>query len=219
MRERARSVEDKAKRSEDLLAAAEAVALELGGVRYVTVAAVTARAGLHRTGVRRYYSSKEELLLELAERGWGQWRDAVKTATAGRRDLGPADIAELLVKTISSLPVFCDLLAHVAMTLEDDVEIDRARQYKLIAFAAHDHLVGALQRTTTMPPDHVQTLVTTTVALTASLWQTAHPSPTLAKLYEQEPDWGHYALDFEPRLTLILQATAIGLGEVLPGQK
>ncbi|AQA06047.1 TetR family transcriptional regulator [Mycobacterium sp. MS1601] len=190
----------------------------MGGVRFVTVAAVTARAGLHRTGVRRYYASKEELLLELAERGWGQWRDAIQNATAGRCDLGPTEIAEILVKTIASLPVFCDLLAHVAMTLEDDVELDRARRYKLIAFAAHDQLVGSLQRTTTMTPTQVQTLVTTTVALTASLWQTAHPSPTLAKLYEQEPEWGHYALDFEPRLTLILQATAIGLAEVLPAQ-
>lgn len=216
MHERARSVEDKARRSEDLLAAAESVALELGGVRFVTVAAVTARAGLHRTGVRRYYASKEELFLELAERGWAQWRDAVEVATAGRKNLGPREVAALLVNTVTSLPVFCDLLAHVAMTLEDDVELDRARQYKLIAFAAHDQLVGSLQRATTMTPTQVQTLVTTTVALTASLWQTAHPSPTLAKLYEQEPDWGHYALDFEPRLTLILQATAIGLAEVLP---
>lgn len=71
MKERARSPEDKQQRSEDLLDAAESLALELGGVRFVTVAAVTERAGLHRTGVRRYYANKEELLLELAERGWG----------------------------------------------------------------------------------------------------------------------------------------------------
>lgn len=216
MHERARSAEDKAKRSEDLLAAAESVAVELGGVRFVTVSAVTDRAGLHRTGVRRYYASKEELLLELAERGWGQWRDAVNAATQDRKNLGPIEIATVLVDTITELSVFCDLLAHVAMRLEDDVDIDRARRYKLSAFAAHDELVGALQRSTTMTPAQVQTLVTTTVALTASLWQTAHPSSTLVELYEQEPDWGHYALDFKPRLTLILQATAIGLTEVLP---
>ncbi|WP_221890186.1 TetR family transcriptional regulator [Mycolicibacterium hodleri] len=210
------SWEDKARRSDDLLAAAESVALELGGVRFVTVAAVTDKAGIHRTGVRRYYASKEDLLLELAERGWGQWRDAVKKAAEDRLDLGPVDAATILVETITSLPVFCDLLAHVAMRLEDDVGIERARRYKFVAFAAHDELIGALQRSSAMAPAHVETLVTTTVALTASLWQTANPSPTLARLYEQEPDWGHYALDFKPRLTLILQATAIGLAEVLP---
>lgn len=217
MRERARSAQDKAQRSEELLAAAESVALELGGVRFVTVAAVTERAGLHRTGVRRYYASKEELLLELAERGWGQWRDAVTKETEGREALSPVEVATVLAKTITSLSVFCDLLAHVAMNLEDDVDVERARRYKANATSAYDELARTLQRASTMTPVQLQTLAATTVALTASLWQAAHPTPTLAALYEQEPDWGHAALDFEPRLTLILQATAIGLGELLPG--
>ena len=47
------SIEDKTQRSEDLLAAAESLAVELGGVRFITLAPVTERAGLHRTGVRR----------------------------------------------------------------------------------------------------------------------------------------------------------------------
>ncbi|MBL0887956.1 hypothetical protein [Myceligenerans indicum] len=45
----------------------------------------------------------------------------------------------------------------------------------------------------------------------ANLWQVAHPTPVLARLYEEEPAWGHVALDFEPRLTRLLQATARGL--------
>ena len=215
MRERARSAEDKARRSEDLLAAAEALALELGGVRFVTIAAVTERAGLHRTGVRRYYASKEELLLELAERGWRQWREAVGMAIEGRTALGPVEVATVLAETITSRSVFCDLLAHVAMRLEDDVDLERARRYKTQATAAHDELVGALTRASVMTHAQVQTLVAATVSLTGSLWQVAHPAPTLAALYEQEPSWAHAALDFEPRLTLILQATAVGLGQVL----
>ena len=215
MRERARSTEDKAQRSEDLLAAAESVALELGGVRFVTVAAVTERAGLHRTGVRRYYASKEELLLELAERGWGQWRDAIKKETEGRTGSGPVEVATILAETITSLPVFCDLLAHVAMNLEGDVDMERARRYKTNATAAHDELATALRHASSMTASQIQTLVATTVSLAASFWQVSHPTPTLAALYEQVPSWGHAALDFEPRLTLILQATAIGLGEIL----
>jgi AcrR family transcriptional regulator len=213
MHERARSAQDKARRSEDLLAAAESVALELGGVRFVTVAAVTERAGLHRTGARRYYGSKEELLLELAERGWGQWRDAVKKEIGDQTGLGPAEVAGILTETISSLSVFCDLLAHVAMNLEGDVDIERARRYKTNAFAAHDELVGALADASGMNVAQIQTLVATTIALTASFWQVSHPTPTLAALYEQVPDWGHAALDFKPRLALILQATALGLAQ------
>ncbi|MET7394289.1 TetR family transcriptional regulator [Dactylosporangium sp. NPDC005572] len=215
MRERARSAEDKAQRSEDLLAAAEALTIELGGVRFVTIAAVTQRAGLHRTGVRRYYARKEELLLELAERGWGQWRKAIGEAVEDRSDLQPVEVATILAGTITSLSVFCDLLAHVAIRLEDDVDLERARRYKTHATAAHDELVGALTQASVMTAAEIQTLVAATVSLTGSLWQVAHPAPTLAALYEQEPSWAHAALDFEPRLTLILQATAIGLGQVL----
>src|SRR5690349_12733971 len=110
MRQRARSTDDKALRSEALLTAAESIALERGGVRFVTLAPVTARAGLHRTGVRRYYASKEELLLELAERGWRQWSEAIKEMIGDRADLQPRDVAAALADTIASLPVFCDLL-------------------------------------------------------------------------------------------------------------
>ena len=219
MRERARSAEDKAQRSEDLLASAEALAIELGGVRFVTIAAVTERAGLHRTGVRRYYASKEELLLELAERGWGQWRDAIVKAVEDRSELRPIEVATILAETITSLSVFCDLLAHVAMRLEDDVDLERARRYKTHATAAHDELVSALTRASVMTPAQMQTLVAATVSLTGSLWQVAHPAPTLAALYEQEPSWAHAALDFAPRLTLILQATAVGLGQVLVAEQ
>ena len=173
------------------------------------MAAVTERANLHRTGVRRYYASKEELLLELAERGWAQWRDAVKKATAARDELSPVDVAKVLAGTVTSLSVFCDLLTHVVMSLENDVGLDRARRYKSRATAAHESA-------SSMTLGQIQALVATTVTVAAGLWQAAHPAPTLAALYEQEPQWAHAALDFEPRVSLILQATAVGLGAVLP---
>lgn len=215
MRERARSAEDKAKRSNDLLEAAERLAVERGGVRFVTVAAVTDQAGLHRTGVRRYFANKEELLLQLAERGWQQWRDSILARTGVAGTLLPDQVAALLADTITVLPVFCDLLAHVAMNLEGDVDIERARRYKLAATAAHDELAAALERSSTLELVHVQLLVAGTVTLAAGLWQTAHPTDTLRTLYDQVPEWGHAALDFAPRLQLLLTALANGLPTAL----
>jgi AcrR family transcriptional regulator len=215
MRQRARSTDDKARRSEDLLVAAEAIALELGGVRFVTLAPVTERAGLHRTGVRRYYASKEELLLELAERGWRQWRDAIKNELRDRGGLGPREVAAVMADTIASLPVFCDLLTHVTLSLEGDVDMERARRYKTNVFATHDEIVTALRRASSMTVEQIQALAAAALAFAASFWQVAHPTPTLAALYEQVPSWGHVALDFRPRLRLLLQSTAIGLVETV----
>jgi len=216
MRERARSIGDKTRRSEDLLEAAESLALELGGVRFITLAPVTERAGLHRTGVRRYYASKEELLLELAERGWRQWRDNVKAAVDGRAGLGPREVAAALSETLAAMPVFCDLLTHVGVSLEGDVDIERARRYKTNSFAAHDEMVDALDRGSGMTADQIRALVAAAMAFAATFWQVSRPTPTLAALYEQVPAWGHVALDFAPRLRLLLEATAVGLVETLP---
>ncbi len=198
--------------------AAESIALELGGVRFITLAQVTDRAGLHRTGVRRYYASKEELLLELAERGWRQWRDAISHQLGERTGLGPPDVAAVLDETIASLPVFCDLLTHVTLRLEGDVDMERGRRYKANSYAVHDEIVSAPDHASVMTAGQIQSLITATLAFAAGFWQVSHPTPTLAALYEQAPAWGHAAPDFAPRLQLLLQATAIGLAETMPAQ-
>ena len=38
----------------------------------------------------------------------------------------------------------------------------------------------------------------------------------MAEVDAGEPAWGHVALDFAPRLRLLLEATAVGLVETLP---
>jgi AcrR family transcriptional regulator len=216
MQQRARSTEDKARRSANLLAAAEEEARARGGVRFVTLAAVTERAGLHRTGVRRYYASKEELLLALAEEGWRRWSETVTERTAGCEGLPPDEAAVLLADTLAEQPVFCDLLTHVTLSLEGDVGKERARRYKTRAFAAHDALVTALTSASTLTAAQLNALVATALTVAGGLWQAAHPTPTLAALYEEVPEWGHAALDFAPRLRLLLRSTALGLLTTLP---
>jgi AcrR family transcriptional regulator len=209
---RARSAEDKRKRTDDLLVAARQLATERGGVRHVTLAAVTELAGLHPSAVRRYFASKEELLLELAEQGWDEWRHALVKHVNDAHDLSPHAIAEAISATITSLPLFCDLLTHVPLSLEGEVDLERARRYKTNSFAAYDTIVEALTSAAPhMSTQQTEDLIAVTLGLTANLWQLSHPTATLAELYTQEPRWGHAALDFEPRLTRLLKATAAGL--------
>jgi len=211
--QRARSDGDKAQRAEDLLVAAESLVLELGGVRYVTLAKVTERAGIHRTGVRRYFENKEELLLELAERGWAEWRAGVETKIAGRSGLGPSDVADVLSESLCSLPIFCDVLTHVPLTLEGDVSIDRAHRFKTNSFVEHDAIVRAIAGASSMSAAQVVDLIPSVAAVAAAFWQFSHPTPSLAELYRQVPEWGHVAYEFEPKVRLLARATAIGLAQ------
>ncbi|WBB63669.1 TetR family transcriptional regulator [Streptomyces sp. WMMC500] len=212
MHSRARSPEAKLRRSEDLLDAARALATTRGGIRHVTLSAVTEAAGLHPSAVRRYFASKEELLLELAERGWDEWRDRLTGHLAGARDLTPAESAAAVATALTAQPLFCDLLTHVPLSLEGDVDIERARRFKTHSFAAYDSIVDALTASSrTLTTTQAQELTAAALGLTAHLWQVSHPTPTLAELYAQNPRWGHVALDFEPRLTRLLEAVAVGL--------
>lgn len=124
---------------------------------------------------------------------------------------GTPQTAAVVAATLAAQPLFCDLLTHVPLSLEGEVSVERARRYKTNAFAAFDDIVEALTATGTMTTARVHDLLVTANALAANLWQMAHPTATLAALYTQNPGWGQLALDFEPRLTRLLQATAIDL--------
>ena len=177
----------------------------------MTVAAVTDRAGLHRTGVRRYYANKEELLLELAERGWRQWLDAINARLAHGSKREPTEVADVVAESITTLPVFCDLLTHVTLSLEGSVDIERARRYKTNAFATFGDMVNSLAQASNMTAQQIQQLLTAAIMLAAGFWQAAHPTETLARLYKEVPEWGHVALSFGPSLRDLLRATAVGL--------
>jgi AcrR family transcriptional regulator len=211
MYSRARSAEAKRSRAEDLLGAARSLAAGLGGVRHLTLATVAESAGLHPSAIRRYFDSREDLLLELAERGWMQWREALTARVEGARNLTPAEIAEAVATTLIAQPLFCDLLIHVPLGLDGDVGLDRAFRYKSNAAAAHDAIINALTASGTMSAEAVRNLTTAALGLTAYLWQIGHPTPTLAELYALHPRLGHTAQEFEPVLIRLLQATATGL--------
>jgi Tetracyclin repressor-like, C-terminal domain len=75
------------------------------------------------------------------------------------------------------------------------------------------HKIHSLPTTSSPAPSAplVEDLIAVTLGLTASLWQLSHPTDTLKQLYEEVPRWGHAALNFETRLTRLLEATATGL--------
>ncbi|WP_439660219.1 hypothetical protein ACSHWB_01195 [Lentzea sp. HUAS TT2] len=108
-------------------------------------------------------------------------RELVLSAPRNPGPFSPAETAGVLSRTIAELPVFCDLLTHVPLSLEGDVDMERARRYKINAFAAYDDMARHLEAVSVMSSARVADLIT--IALTANLWQVAHPTPTLAALY------------------------------------
>jgi AcrR family transcriptional regulator len=210
-RQRARSAEDKELRRAALLDAARELGLEQG-VREVTLTAVTARVGLHPSALRRYFESREELLLELAQQGWGDWRDGlVRDLDAAPRPLDPDAVAARVADSLVRLPLFCDLLTHVVLSLEGSVRLERARGYKQAATVAYDAMTEALTGAGAgLDRAGAQTLLTTAMSAAAYLYQLSRPTATLRRLYAEEPRWAHDALRFPAQLTTLLTAAARG---------
>jgi AcrR family transcriptional regulator len=210
-RQRARSDQDKEVRKTALLTAARELAAERG-VREVTLTDVTSRVGLHPSALRRYFESREELLLELAERGWADWRERLLTDLAafeGR--LSPVEVAGVVAGSLDALPLFCDLQTHVGLSLEGAVRLERARDYKTAASAAFDAMTAALVETGAgLDAEGARTLLTAAMSCAAYLFQLSRPSPTLRQLYDEVPRWAHTALRFREQLTTVLRAVAVG---------
>jgi AcrR family transcriptional regulator len=210
-RQRARSEEDKARRREALLEAAYEVAARTS-VRDLMLSQVTRAAGLDPSGLRRYFSSREELLLDLAESRGTAWADRLCSDLGDGRRRTLEQLAHAITSTLAADPVLCDLFTHVALSLEGGVDIEHARRYKTEAFKAYDAMSQALANASDeIGVKEAQTVLAATLSLAANFWQLSHPAPTLAALYEQVPEWGHAALSFEPRLEYMLTTLLRGL--------
>ena len=212
---RARSREHKEQRVRDLVEAARTLAAE-HGARTVTLTAIAARAGVHASGVRRYFDSRADILLTLADEGWRAWALRVAAALQPGRT---ADVAEVLVATLAELPLFCDLLAQLPLSLRREAPLESVRasvanereQIEILAelvAAASDHLDRAGARE----------LVGATALLAGGLWQVEQASGGVARLYRDDPRSERAAPEFACRLTLLVRALAAGLGPAEVGR-
>ncbi|MFJ9778955.1 TetR family transcriptional regulator [Amycolatopsis sp. NPDC101161] len=209
-RQRARSDQDKEVRKTALLTAARELAVERG-VREVTLTEVTSRVGLHPSALRRYFESREELLLELAEQGWPEWRERLLADLGGRR-LTAVEVADVVAGSLDALPLFCDLQTHVGLSLEGAVRLERARRYKTAASESFDAMTAALvEAGKGLGAEGARTILTAAMSCAAYLFQLSRPSPTLRRLYDEVPRWAHSALRFREQLTTLLRAVALGV--------
>jgi AcrR family transcriptional regulator len=193
------------------MAAARELALR-DGVRGVTLTGMAERAGLHHSAVRRYFTSHNEVLLRLAAQGWRGWAERVEAALTALERPGAARLATVLVETLAEDPLLCGLLANAPTRIEPDVDIDFVREFKREGMAAAGRIAAAVAA---CEPDLAGRasldVLSATNSLAAIGWQVSHPPDTLARVYAEEPGLAHFAADFVPETTRLVEATIRGL--------
>lgn len=214
--QRAYSRLHKEQRAADLLEAARTLGAE-DGVRAVTLIAIATRAGVHSSAVRRYYASREEILLALVEEGYADWSQDVAARLAGLRHVASDELARILTASLVERPLFCDLLTHVTLSLEREVSYERVHAFKSVAAAAVKTLTDAVAAAGPVGEAQADDLIVGIIAMAAPLWQAGHPAAALTRLYAEEPAMAHIGVDFEPTLTRLITALIDGMSR--PGQR
>jgi AcrR family transcriptional regulator len=213
---RARRPEHKRQRYEAILDAARELAVR-DGVGAVSLADIAARVGMHKSALLKYFGTREEIFLRLAEAEWREWTDAVVAELNGQ---GAApDVPAILARSVAQRPLFCQLLIYSPLTLERNVSLDAARSAKLATMRAVEAVSDALHRALpTLDRAAWFDLLAVTGIVAAGLWQATHPSPVIAALHAELPpleDAGAYLdLDFEAAVARFVRVHLAGLQAV-----
>jgi AcrR family transcriptional regulator len=206
--QRARSDGAKRSREADILRAAHRLGAR-EGVRSVTLTAIAAEVGMHKSGLLRYFETREQIFLKLAADEWVDWGTAV---AAELRSATAYELGSVLASSLVSREFFCDLLGHVPLSLERNVSVASVRRYKLVTQEQVTLIGAALMaaRPALTAQDTVD-IVATAVATAGALWQMSTPGEVLGSVYRDDPQLRHAVVDLRPTLTRILTAVVIGL--------
>jgi AcrR family transcriptional regulator len=173
---------------------------------------VAAAVGLAKSNIARYFDTREEIYLELAGECWRDWRDEVLR----RLDAGD-DVVDTLAETLLDRPLFCDLLSHATTSLEHNVSVPAAHDYKQVMVAVVGELGAAVAKARpSLTVDEGFELVTAAVGFAGFLYPADNPAPTLAQVYAEDPDLAGARPPFLPTMKRLLAATAAGLPTLRP---
>jgi AcrR family transcriptional regulator len=206
---RARRPEQKQQRYAAILDAARELALR-DGVGAVSLADIAAQVGMHKSALLKYFETREEIFLRLAETEFGEWAAGALAAlsTAGPE---PGEVAEVLANSVADRPLFCQLLLYTPLTLERNVSLDAIRAYKLAIKGSMQEVMPALQRALpALDADACFDLFMMAGLVAAGLWQAAHPSPQVVALHAEDPDAVAYP-DFRAALVRFVRTYLAGL--------
>ena len=174
---RARRPEHKRQRYDAILDAARELATA-GSVGAVSLADIAERVGMHKSALLRYFETREEIFLQLAEIEWREWSEALVAALAD--EAAPGRVPEILGQSLSDRPLFCQLLLYAPLTLERNVSLDVVRGFKQAAMGAVDDVAGALHRALpVLGRDASFELLVMTGLVASGLWQAANPPPAV----------------------------------------
>ena len=205
---RARRPDQKRQRRDAILAAARDLA-STSGVGTVTLGAVADAVGLAKSNISRYFGTREEIYLELLAEEWQDYAAAVTAGLANARDAQAA--IGVVAETIIERTLFCDLLSHLPTSLELNASVEAARAFKLAVNTQLGTVGAALAAVTDLTEQEAVELVAAAGGMAGLLYRAMNPPPSLAQVYQENPELAATFSASLPSLARILTALAAGM--------
>ncbi len=200
-RQRAVNEEQKQARQQTLLDVAWDMFQELS-YPAITINAIAERAGLAKGTVYLYFPTKEALFLNIQQQQLTVWFNTLDTRLGALNS--PAsidDVVTIFCETLEGHPGMTRLLAILHTVLEQNIDFEQAREFKLFL---HTHLLrsGALLERALpflAPATGIQVMLQAHV-LVIGFRQLAEPAPVLLPLLAQ-PELAVFDIQFAPHFS------------------
>jgi AcrR family transcriptional regulator len=226
--QRARKPEQREMRRQAILDAAQELLAEMPAAD-ISLREIARRLGGSKSGIVRYYETREALFLELLQRARQQWLDELENRLpppGEAREPGEAgDDEDAVVRAITDewaaslaeRPVLCELWSMLAAVLERNVSPESIRSFKLGNREQLDCLARMIaKRIPRLGEAAAGELVNTSVVVIVGLWPFANPTEAVREAID-DPRLAASHVDFAQSLGRTLQVLSRGLtGTVSP---
>lgn len=171
------------------------------------------RVGLAKSNVLRYFESREEILLELLDRGFREWLSEIEGELSAIGSHLSADeridrLAAVLSRSLQEHTVLCDLVSAQAGVLEHNVSVEVVVRYKR---STRDNLGILAERIRRVVPELGESswaICLMGVALAGGLYAHARPSASTVAAYSVDPSLAVLRIDvgaaFEQTLVTLM---------------
>jgi AcrR family transcriptional regulator len=209
--QRARRPEQKRQRETTILQAARELALR-EGIRNISLADIAGEIGMHKTALLRYFETREEIYLRLADEAWQDWANVLGTQLKALSTGDVHGVAEAFGRTLNDRPFLCDVFTHATLNLERNVSVATLLNFKLSAYTA----VRALSNAVRVPlpdlkEDDSLDLVGAVTAIAAALWQIVHPPRVVEQIYAENPTLSLGLNDFVATIARFTETLVLGM--------
>ncbi|WP_433296211.1 TetR/AcrR family transcriptional regulator [Actinoplanes sp. CA-030573] len=157
----------------------------------VTLVQISERSGLAKSGLLRYFDSREAIFLEILDRNREAWLERLTAELpgipprAGRYGIETA-LAAAIARSLIDTPLLCDLIAAMAGVLERNVSVEFARSFKARAAAHHDRLADLIRACLPhMDIAGARHFAGAVFVITAGLWPYARPTAAVAQVMQE----------------------------------